>query len=93
MACVKAPSPDPLNSGEMPQTIGPVSAAGPVIASAEKNERNTSAALRRDQRSSVADPASFLRSASFVSPTTDGGSIAASKIILMAGVAASTYRR
>ena len=72
-----------------PTPSDPVIAPGPRMISLSKNSRSTSAALRRLQRRRAGVPASLRRSASLVSPTTDGGSAAASKIIRTAGIAAS----
>ena len=88
-----APSPVPGVSGEIPHTIGPDIAAGPVMASSSKNDRSTSPVDRRDHRNSVGAPARRRRRASAVSPRTDGGSAAASKIMRIAGIAARAYRR
>ncbi len=88
MAWGRAPSPVPGVSGEIPHTIGPVRAPGPVMASSVKNERSTSAALRRDQRIRVVAPLRRRRRASLVRPAIVGGSEAASNTISMAGMAA-----
>src|SRR4051812_7984865 len=56
MAYVSAPSPVPGSSGDTPQTIGPVTMAGARTASASKNWRMMSAALRRLHLNKVPTP-------------------------------------
>ena len=88
IAWVRAPSPDPANSGEIPHTMGPVTAPGARTISLSKKDRSTSDALRRLQPSSAAVPANRRLSANRVSPVMEGGWLAASKTIRTAGIAA-----
>ena len=93
MARVNAPRPLRGSSGLMPHTIGPLTAPEPASASSWKNDRRTSAALRRLHRRIVGTPASRWRIATRLRVRTLGGSVAAARISLATGTAARRYRR